>query len=132
MSKTKNNGIDLAREIIAMTQEYNRVITARNNEIKALEEEVRYHKRREEAAVKCKEELRHDLEMEIDKLRGTLETVTDIICRHIRHSGNQLYIESLWDWEADYSSIINVLEIDANILDINVSGVESEDNENED
>ena len=127
MSKTKNNGIDLAREIIGMTQEYNRVITARNNEIKALEQEVRYHKTRSEAAQKSKDELRHDLEMEIEKLRGTLETVTDIICRHIKHSGNQLYIESLWDWEADYSSIINVLDIDAN-----VSGVESEDNENED
>lgn len=132
MSKTKNNGIDLAREIIAMTQEYNRVITARNNEIKALEEEVRYRKIREEAAVKCKEELRHDLEMEIEKLRGTLETVTDIICRHIKHNGNQIYIESLWEWEADYSNIINVLEIDTSVFDLNVSCVESEDDENED
>ena len=78
MSKTKNNGIDLAREIIAMTQEYNRVITARNDEIKALEREVRYHKNREESAQKSIDELRHDLEMEIEKLCDTLETVTDI------------------------------------------------------
>ena len=111
MSKTKNNGIDLAREIIAMTQEYNRVITARNNEIKALEQEVNHYKRREEAAIKCKEELRHDKEMEIEKLHSTLETVTDIICRHIKHSQDNIYIDSLWDWENDYHTLIDILDI---------------------
>ena len=121
MSKTKNNGIDLAREIIAMTQEYNRVITARNNDIKALEQEVRYHKNREEAANKSKDELRHDLEMEIEKLRGTLETVNDIICRHIIHSGNQLYIESLWDWENDYHTLINTLDITIGVSEVTES-----------
>lgn len=129
MSKTKNNGIDLAREIIAMTQEYNRVITARNNEIKALEQEVRYHKMREDGARKSADELRHDLEMEIEKLRGTLETVTDLICRHIIHSGNQLYIESLWDWENDYHTLINTLDITVGVSEV----TESEDKkENED
>ena len=126
MGKTKNNGIDLAREIIAMTQEYNRVITARNNEIRGLEQEIRYHKNREEAAQKSKDELRHDLEMEIEKLRGTLEIVTEIICKHIKNNEKTPYIESIWEWEKDYSLIINALDIEVN------TGLESEVKENED
>lgn len=123
MSKTKNNGIDLAREIIAMTQEYNRVITARNNEIRALEQEVKHYKSREEVANKRKDELRHDLEMEIEKLRGTLETVTDIICRHIKHAQDNNYIDSLWDWENDYNTLISALDITIGVSEV----TESED-----
>ena len=94
-----------------MTQDYNRVITARNNEIKTLEELVRHHKRREEAAQKSKDELRNDLEMEIEKLRGTLETITDVICRAIKETSGNHYIESIWDWEEDYKKLIDVLDI---------------------
>lgn len=124
MGRTKNNGIDLAREIIAMTQEYNRVITARNNEIRALEEEVKYHKRREEGAQKSADELRHDLEMEIKKLQDTLETVTDIITKKIKRFDGNFYIDSIWDFNDDFHTLTEALDIGMNS--------ESEDSENED
>lgn len=123
---SKNNGIDLAREIINMTQDYNRVITARNKEIGALEKEVRYYKRKEEEAQKSKDELRHDLVMQIKKLSGTLETVTDIICRNIKLTNGTHYIESIWDWEEEYNKLIDVLDIT-----VGVSETEGE-KENED
>ena len=131
MGKTKNNGIDLAREIIEMTREYNRVITARNNEISALEEEIRYCKRKEDAAVKSKDELRHDLEMEIDNLRSTLETVTDIICRKISKFADGYHSLNLWeDLCTDRKDFIKLIEV----LDIklDVSEIESEEKANED
>lgn len=124
MGRTKNNGIDLAREIIAMTQEYNRVITARNNEINALEQEVRYHKTREEGAKKAIDELKHDYEMEIDKLHSTLETVSDIICKKIKRFDGNYYIDTMWDFNDEFPTLTAALEIDINN--------EGEDRENED
>lgn len=138
MGKTKNNGIDLAREIIAMTKEYNRVITARNGEIRSLEQEAQYYKRREEAAKKSKDELWHDLEMEIEKLRGTLEklrgtleTVTDIICKNITKQINGSHCIILWeDLSSDRKDFKKLME--ALDIQLDVSEIESEEKENED
>lgn len=110
-------GTDLAHQIVDMVREYNRVIKSLNTEI----DDLNYSNR----AV-C-QKLDNTMES-VKTLENTLTTVTDIICRHIKHSQDNIYIDSLWDWENDYHTLINTLDITIGVSEV----TESEEKENED
>ena len=117
-------GTDLAREIIEMTKQYNKVIQARDFEIGGLKDDIDYLQKK----VNRKSDMIEKLEQEKEALTLTLETITDIVCAHIVESEGKdhHYIESIWDWENDYKKILDILKIE-----VDVSKTE-EDKENED
>lgn len=111
-------GTDLAHQVLDMVGEYNKVIKSLHNEIDDWKFSNRDLCKRLEKS-----------QEQVKTLEKTLETVTDIICRHIKHSQGSTYIDTLWDWENDYHTLINTLEITIGVSEV----TESEDKkENED
>ena len=102
-------GTDLAREIINMVNEYNRVIRSREHEIICYKDDVHY------------------LKQKVDAYEKTLETVTDLICRNIHKCIDGEYYINLWSDRSYFNKLIEALDIT-----LDVSKTESEEGENED
>lgn len=102
-------GTELAREIINMVNEYNRVIRSREHEIICYKDDVHY------------------LKQKVDVYEKTLETVTDIICHNIHTCTDGDHYINLWEDRKDFGRLIDALDIT-----LDVSKTESEDKENED
>lgn len=103
---TMGKGTDLAKDIIEITREYNRCIRGLRNEVGALKEDISYlEKRADQAREKCA------------KYEKILETVTDIICKHMYHSEGITGIEIV-DKSDDFKNLCDVLEIPLSIDEV--------------
>lgn len=114
-------GTDLAREIIDMTKAYNRQIKMLYNQIDVLRDDNKDLKERLTTVQEMSEKRSNHHEMIEHDLEEKLTVITDLICRHIKHINGSNYIDSIWDWETDYHTLIDTLDITIGVSEVTES-----------